>query len=141
MMKILLSIKPEYAEKILKGDKGYEFRRTLPKRFPLAGKTVVIYACRPIGKIIGEFSIETVISGHPDRVWNETKDQAGINWEYFDRYFSGHSIAHAIKVKQVWRYKEVRTLSSILGHNRPPQSFCYLAPLESRRNLPIFFHL
>ncbi len=126
MMKILLSIKPEYAEKILKGDKGYEFRKTLPKRFPLAGKTVVIYACRPIGKIIGEFSIETVISGRPDRVWNETKDQAGINWEYFDHYFSRSTTANALKIKTVKRYEKAKSLVSVLGHHHPPQSFCYL---------------
>ena len=32
MSKILLSIKPEYAHKILEGTKKYEFRKHLPKK-------------------------------------------------------------------------------------------------------------
>ena len=31
-MKILLSIKPQFVEKIKKGEKKFEFRRTLPKK-------------------------------------------------------------------------------------------------------------
>lgn len=44
MCKILLSIKPEYVEKIIKGEKLFEFRRTVPKR---KVDVVVIYSTFP----------------------------------------------------------------------------------------------
>jgi len=52
-MQVLLSIKPEYAEKILNGEKKYEFRKVLPKNKSIT--KVIIYATMPIGKVIGEF--------------------------------------------------------------------------------------
>ncbi|MBI6731014.1 ASCH domain-containing protein, partial [Pseudomonas amygdali] len=41
-MKVLLSIKPEYAEKILQGEKRFEFRKSVFKNPDV--RTVVIYA-------------------------------------------------------------------------------------------------
>jgi len=54
-MKVLLSIKPKYAEMILSGEKKYEFRRAIFKK-PGISK-VVIYASSPVSKVIGEFEI------------------------------------------------------------------------------------
>ena len=57
-MKILLSIKPEFAEKILDGTKKFEFRRRVHTRPEV--KSVIIYATMPVGRVIGEFSIERI---------------------------------------------------------------------------------
>ncbi|OTQ00605.1 hypothetical protein B5S43_08290, partial [Gilliamella apicola] len=65
-MKVLLSIKPEFVEKILSGEKKYEFRKKLFKRQSV--KTIVIYATMPIGKVVGEFDIDHVISDEPNLV-------------------------------------------------------------------------
>ena len=54
-MKVLLSIKPQYVESILSGKKSYEFRRMI---FAAQIDTVVIYATKPIGRVVGEFGIE-----------------------------------------------------------------------------------
>ena len=59
-MKVLLSIKPEYAEKIFEGTKKYEFRRSVFKNRNV--KTVVVYASSPVQKVIGEFDIEHIIN-------------------------------------------------------------------------------
>ena len=66
-MQVLLSIKPEYAEKILNGEKKYEFRKVLPKNKSIT--KVIIYATMPIGKVIGEFEIAELISDSPSRLW------------------------------------------------------------------------
>lgn len=124
-MKVLLSIKPEYAEKILDGEKLFEFRRSL-FRDPTV-QTVVIYATKPIGKIIGEFEIDGVLSDNPDEIWNVTSKFSGISENFFKEYFSGRSIAHAIKVKSTKRYKHPKELSSVVDSGVAPQSFCYLA--------------
>lgn len=58
-MKVILSIKPQFAEKIFDGSKKYEFRRTLFKNKKV--KIVIVYASAPISKIIGEFEIDEIL--------------------------------------------------------------------------------
>ena len=56
-MKVLLSIKPEFVEKIFNGTKKYEFRKSIFKNKNI--DTVVVYASSPWQYVIGEFKIET----------------------------------------------------------------------------------
>ena len=75
-MRVLLSIKPEYAEKILSGAKRFEYRKAAPRN--TAVRTVVIYATLPVGKVIGEFEIGGVLREPPEVLWNQTKQASGI---------------------------------------------------------------
>lgn len=47
MSKILLSIKPEFADKIMSGKKKFEYRTHVPSR-PI--NSIVIYSTFPVGK-------------------------------------------------------------------------------------------
>ena len=53
-MHALLSIKPEYAEKILKGEKLVEFRIVA---FAQEVSKIFIYATSPVCRIVGEFEV------------------------------------------------------------------------------------
>lgn len=123
-MKIILSIKPEFAEKILQGEKRFEFRKVIPKNQQV--KTVVIYATKPVGKVVGEFDIDHIISETPHKVWSITAKAAGISKSFFDDYFHGRETAHAIKVGVVNRYETPVDLNTVLANGVAPQSFCYL---------------
>lgn len=123
-MKILLSIKPEYAEKILDGSKHYEFRKSVFKDQRV--KSVVIYATMPVGKVVGEFDIDEVMHESPSSLWKKTKAHSGITKGFFEEYFLGREKAYAIKVKNPSRYKRPRELSRFLPNGIAPQSFCYL---------------
>jgi predicted transcriptional regulator len=74
-MKVLLSIKPEYANKIFDGSKKFEFRRTIFKESSV--KTIVVYASSPVKRIIGEFEIENILLEDLDILWKKTKKFAG----------------------------------------------------------------
>lgn len=124
-MKVLLSIKPEYAEKILEGEKHYEFRKAIPKAPGVT--TVVIYATKPVGKVIGEFDIDEFLSETPSHLWEITSKFAGISKRFFNQYFSGRETAYAIKVRHARRYDKPLELTSVLTSGVPPQSFCYLS--------------
>jgi len=119
-----LSIKPEYAEKILQGIKRYEFRKNLFKNPHV--KTVVLYATMPLGKVVGEFDIETVLSGAPNFIWSETHEHSGISKSYFNNYFHGRETAHAIKVACVRRYKIPLALNKLIPEGNAPQSYRYI---------------
>jgi len=124
-MKVLLSIKPEYADKILDGKKLYEFRKALPRASGVT--TVVIYATKPVGKIVGEFDIEQFISKPPLELWSLTAEFSGITKRFFNEYFNGRDTAHAIKVRRARRYDKPIELGEVVHGGVPPQSFCYLA--------------
>ncbi|MBU1312051.1 MAG: ASCH domain-containing protein [Gammaproteobacteria bacterium] len=123
-MKVLLSIKPEYAEKILSGEKRFEFRKALFKNKDV--KTVVIYATMPVGKVVGEFEFDGVVSGTPKVVWSQTESYSGISQDFFEEYFEGREMAHAIKVGNVIRYREPLNLSMIVPNGLAPQSYRYI---------------
>lgn len=122
-MKVLLSIKPEYAIKIFEGSKKFEFRKSVFKNLDI--RTVVVYASSPIQMIIGEFTIAEIIEDSPDVLWEKTKLHSGITKEFFDEYFLNKNRAFAIKVKDANRYKMPLMLSDF-DLNFAPQSFVYL---------------
>lgn len=123
-MKVLLSIKPEFAEKILSGEKCFEYRKKVFKRRDV--NTIIIYATQPVGKVIGEFSIKGILSAAPDIIWDMTQHSSGITQAFFDQYFQGRNEGYAIQVKKTKRYSEPLTLDNFIPGKPAPQSFCYL---------------
>lgn len=122
-MKVLLSIKPEYAFKIFDGTKKFEFRKVIFKKPNI--KTVVVYASSPVQKVIGEFEIDDIFSFNPDEIWKMTKKFSGISEDFFYEYFANKEIAHAIKIKNIKKYSEPLSIKDDFNV-APPQSYVYL---------------
>lgn len=123
-MKVLLSIKPEFVERILDGSKRFEFRKGAFKNSNV--KSVVIYATMPIGMIVGEFDIADVIEDTPSIVWKKTQKYAGISKHFFDSYFDSRERAVAIQISNVRKYETPMLLSSLGENISAPQSYRYL---------------
>lgn len=123
-MKILLSIKPEFANKIFSGNKKFEYRKNIFKRRDI--KTVVVYVTKPVGKIIGEFYIDEVVKEIPESLWNLTYKDSGISKVFFDKYFEGRDYAFALKIKSAILYKIPIDPYSKCRNFVPPQSFKYI---------------
>jgi predicted transcriptional regulator len=122
-MKVILSIKPEFAEKIFDGTKRFEFRRRIYKSEKV--KSVIVYASAPISKVIGEFEIETVHHDNLNSLWDSTFEFAGISEEFYRQYFNGKESGYAIEVKEVIKYIEPLGIRESFGM-APPQSFAYV---------------
>ena len=122
--KILLSIKPDFAQRIFDGSKRYEFRRVLFRSESVT--TVVVYASSPVKRVIGEFTVGGVLKLGKQALWKKTKNHAGIEKRYFDLYFSGQCVAFAIKISRPERYSAPIRLEHAFDFSRPPQSFRYL---------------
>jgi len=122
-MRVLLSIKPEYAEKIFNGTKKYEFRRSVFKNKNV--KTVVVYASSPVQRVIGEFEIDKIINEDLRILWDKTKEFSGISEDFFLKYFTNKEKGFAIKIKQPKRYDESLSIKDDFNA-KPPQSFMYL---------------
>lgn len=122
-MKVLLSIKPEFADKILSGQKRFEFRKVIFKSKDV--RSVVVYSSSPVQRVIGEFDVSGILEMTPEELWGVTSDLAGIEKDYFDEYFEGRNKGFAIKIGNLKKYKRPMLLKE-LGVSTPPQSFCYL---------------
>jgi predicted transcriptional regulator len=125
-MNVLLSIKPEFADKILSGEKRFEFRRVMPKRDV---ERIVVYASSPVCRIVGEFTVRGVVTASPRGLWRLTRAHAGIPKHYFDAYFRGKEEAHAFEVGEAQGYDEPIDPRKIDPAFRAPQSFVYLDSL------------
>jgi len=122
-MKVLLSIKPEFAFKIFDGTKGYEYRRVIFARSEVT--KVVVYASHPVKRIIGEFEIRRILHDKPTSLWARTKHHAGISKKRFLDYFKNRAKGYAIEIKSIRTYSVPLSLSSLMISS-PPQSFIYL---------------
>lgn len=122
-MKVLLSIKPEFAFKIFEGEKKFEFRKVIFKKPNI--KTVVVYASSPVQQVIGEFEIDDILTSNPNKIWEQTKHHSGISEDFFYEYFADREIAHAIKIKKVKKYSKPLSIKDDFNVV-PPQSYVYL---------------
>jgi predicted transcriptional regulator len=122
-MKVLLSIKPEFALKIFEGTKKYEFRKSIFKREDI--DTVVVYASSPMQQVIGEFEIERILCQEVELLWQITQQFAGINKDFYDEYFANKEMAFAIQVGKIRKFSKPKRLSDY-DMDYAPQSFAYL---------------
>jgi predicted transcriptional regulator len=123
-MKVLLSIKPEFAYKIFDGSKKFEFRKAIFKDKSV--KKVVVYASSPMQKVIGEFEIEQILFSDTENLWQDTQEFSGISKDYFDDYFIDKKMGYAIQIKSITKYSNPLCLKNDLQIKTPPQSFMYL---------------
>lgn len=119
----LLSIKPQYAARILCGRKRYEFRRRI---FSRKVDIVLIYVTGPVSRVVAEFDVLSILDEPLSRLWEKTAPHAGIDRNSFFDYFAGLSKGYAIKIGEVRKYNVPFCPIKELGL-RPPQSFAYLA--------------
>src|SRR5262249_55232094 len=118
-----MAIRPDYAQKILSGDKRVEFRKTR-----LAGTVshVVMYATNPIQRIVGFFKVLGIEQAAPDELWRRHQRHGGIERSRFFAYYNERDSGIAIRVGEVVGLGSPKALSALGDKLVPPQSFRYL---------------
>ena len=122
MIAILLSIKPQFVKKILSGEKRFEFRKSIPNK---TVNKILIYSSHPVCAVVGEAEIIDIISAEPKLLWNSTKNQSGVDCEFFFKYFADKDKAYAYKLGKITKYPIAKRLSDF-GVKCAPQSFVYI---------------
>ena len=121
-MKVLLSIKPEFADKIFSGKKMFEYRKAI---FKNQVSTVVVYSSSPVKRVIGEFTVKTIHHDSLDELWDQTKEYSGITRDFYNEYFANRVKGYAIEISTPVLYSESKDLKKEFGIV-PPQSFAYV---------------
>lgn len=123
-MKILLSIKPQYVEKIISGEKKYEFRKKEFKRKDV--DTIIVYSSGNIKKLVGEIKFKRILCDSPNLIWEITQDKAGMSKESFMEYYINKDKAYAIFIDSFRPYTTYLNLEDKYPGVKPPQSYRYI---------------
>ena len=122
-MDVLMSIRPEFARKILSREKLVEFRKQAFRR-PV--DRIFIYSSAPEQKIVASFRYVGSLSGSPAEIWERYGRHGCISKEDFFGYFpSRDELAYAIPIVDLRVLDRPVDPSQLIPGFRPPQSFCY----------------
>lgn len=119
---IIISIHPVFVEKIISGEKKYEYR----KRFPEGVRYMLVYTTSPVKKITAIVEIDTVLCDTPQNIWGKTKKQAGITKKFYDTYFKDREKAYAVRFKKTHVLNKPLLITDLKGIKVAPQSYIYL---------------
>lgn len=123
---IVVSIKPEFANRIFDGTKKMELRKCSPNVNP--EDLLIVYSTSPEMAIIGVCKIKKVIKSTPSEIWENHSDILGIDRERFFQYYSGSDVAVGIILERVKRFKTkipLKNLKKQFPTFSPPQTFKY----------------
>jgi predicted transcriptional regulator len=123
MCDVLMSIKPEFAEAILRGTKTVEFRK---RQLPEGTNKVIIYATSPLKRVVGEFTVLTQFTDTPENIWNSLNEFVDDDSAEFFDYYSNNDKATAICIDECQRYDQTLSLVEIGWDKHPPMSFVNL---------------
>lgn len=119
-MQAIISIKPKFVEEIVNGKKRFEYRKSFLRKIP---QKCYIYSTKPVGKVIGFFTIKKILKDEPSKIWEKTKEKASITKEIFDQYYFGRNKAVAIEIDDVTIFEEPIDYKEIDSSGKIPQSY------------------
>jgi predicted transcriptional regulator len=127
---VVLSVRPQYSDKIFEGKKTVELRR----RFPIAappGTIAYIYSTSPVRAMVGSTEIENVIKLPVREIWKKFGKMAQITKTDFDDYFAGVKEGFALKISNARPFSRPVNLTELRDRFgfEPPQSFLYATPV------------
>ncbi|UOG39546.1 ASCH domain-containing protein [Leptospira noguchii] len=120
---VFLPIKPEFAHKIINGEKKIEFRKKFSSQ---EVETIVIYSSSPEKRVIGYATVDSIVIDTPDSLWKRFYKKGGIDKDRFSTYFNGKETGVGIRIKNVSRLKEAVTPTQLGIQGAIPQNFKFL---------------
>lgn len=126
---VLISIRPQYVEQIVSGEKNVEFRRVWPVR-PI--RTMVVYSTTPSQCLAAIVEIAEVVRASKSALWHVASiNGGGITKRSLLEYLQGKDVGVALRLGKRIVLPEGIAAKDVLGSSfRAPQSFRYLADEE-----------
>lgn len=119
----ILSIKPIYANAILKGGKTVEFRKRVFKKNV---DKIYIYCSSPTKMIIGYFTFSNIVEDTPENLWKTFHKVGGINKIDFFEYYKESEKGFGIIIKEVVKFDVEKDPIEFIENFTAPQSYVYL---------------
>ncbi len=128
---LFISVKPEFANKIVEKEKTIELRKIKPH--VSEGDYVIIYASSPVMAVVGFGMIKEVIDTTPEEMWKDNSTLLGIEKSRFDEYYAGQNRSVGIVIENIHRASPSIRLSQIkrlLPSFHPPQIYRYISGVD-----------
>ncbi len=123
---LVFSIRPAFADRIINGRKRVEVRRRFSNKWK--GATALLYASSPLRQFVGEAIIADIITGPPETIWSDWKEELGCTFDEFGSYCNGAPQVSAIIFKEVKAFKDpipqAQMEHLVQQDLKAPQSFC-----------------
>jgi predicted transcriptional regulator len=123
---LILSLRPQYAEKIFKKQKTVEIRKSFSEKW--VGKRAVVYASHPSSSLLGEVRVGSVSQGDPGVIWEKFGACVGCSLPEYAEYVGRATAVWAIQLEEARPYKTplgIAHVSHLIKRDlRPPQSYC-----------------
>jgi predicted transcriptional regulator len=128
---LFISVKPEFAEKIINNKKTIELRKLRPnvKR----GDYIIIYASAPYKSVVAFGIIKNIIEMTPKKMWTSFSSVLGIDKQRFDDYFYGKLNAIGIELSKIIKIDPVHLdkIRNIDPKFQPPQIYKYISNINN----------
>lgn len=123
--KLVMSIRPQYADRIFSKSKQVEFRKKFSVKW--RGCKAVVYGTKPLGALMGEVTLRDVTYDTPDAIWKSFGAMGGCTHEEFSGYVGNSGGVYAIELSDVIPYVSpiaLAQVSHLINEDlMPPQSF------------------
>jgi predicted transcriptional regulator len=120
---VLLSIRPEYVERILDGSKRVELRKT---KISPDVRYVVVYSTSPVKRVVAFFKVAAIVQDAPRAIWARYGNVSGVSYAFFQQYYANARHAIAIEVEEVFPLQSPVQLCELDDALSPPQCLQYV---------------
>ena len=123
---LFIAVKPEYANKLVSGQKDIELRKMRPH--VRQGDYVIIYASAPVKAVLGFGRIKSVIECTPGNMWTNYSNRLGIGEQDFYLYYNGYHKAVGIEFEMIKSVAPIglEDLKKVDPYFHPPQIYSYV---------------
>jgi len=130
---LFISVKPEFADKIILKEKTIELRKFRPN--VNIGDYVIIYASSPRKSVVAFGTIKNILIMEPQKMWDDFSKNLGIDKQRFDNYYKGIVKAVGIEFNKLVKINPIHLddIRTINPGFHPPQIYMYIANIHNSR--------
>ena len=124
---LFIAVKPEYANKLISGEKDIELRKTKPH--VQNGDYVIIYASAPAKVVLGFGIVKNIIECAPQEMWERYSERLGINYNGFLSYYQNSDKSVGIEFERIKAIPPIglAELRRVDPNFHPPQIYRYVS--------------
>ena len=132
---LFIAVKPEYAKKLISGEKDIELRKTKPH--VQAGDYAIIYASAPAKAVWGFGKIKRIILCSPQEMWANYSTRLGIKEQDYLMYYKKSNKSVGIEFEMIKPINPISLaeLRRVDPNFHPPQIYRYVTNEEIRKAL------
>ena len=132
---LFIVVKPEYANRLISGEKDIELRNTKPH--VQAGDYAIIYASAPAKVVLGYGKIKSIILCSPQEMWANFSTRLGINEQDYLMYYKNSNRSVGIEFEMIKPINPISLaeLRRVDPNFHPPQIYRYVTNEEIHKVL------